>query len=78
MKNQKNPTPTPSKLSVLRQLCNLIPNHLVPKIARETGVDAKARSYLAAQREKFLDNEPVDRAEGYVRPDDADPPGAPS
>jgi hypothetical protein len=45
VKNQKNPTPTPSKLSVLRQLCNLIPNHLVPKIARETGVDAKARSY---------------------------------
>lgn len=29
----------------MRQLCNLIPNHLVPKIARDTGVDAKARSY---------------------------------
>ncbi len=45
MKNQKNPTPTPSKLSILRQLCNLIPNHLVPNLARETGVDAKARTY---------------------------------
>jgi hypothetical protein len=45
VKNKKNPTPTPSKLSVLRQLCNLIPNHMVPKIARETGVDAKTRTY---------------------------------
>ncbi len=44
MKNKKTPTPTPSKLSVLRQLCNLIPNHMVPKIARETGVDAKTRT----------------------------------
>jgi hypothetical protein len=40
-----NPTPTPSKLSVFRQLCNLIPNHLVPKLARETGVDTQARTF---------------------------------
>jgi Fe-S cluster biosynthesis and repair protein YggX len=40
--------------------------------------DPQARKYLAAQREKFLDNEPVDRAEGYVQPDDTGPPGAPS
>ena len=32
--------------SILRQLCNLIPNHLVPKLARETGVDKQARTYL--------------------------------
>lgn len=30
--------------------------------------DPDARKYLAAQRERFLDNEPVDRAEGYVPP----------
>ncbi len=42
---QQNPKPTVSKLSVLRQLCNLIPNHLVPQLARETGVDSKARTF---------------------------------
>lgn len=30
--------------------------------------DADARKYLTLQREKFLDNEPVDHAEGYVPP----------
>jgi len=45
VKKTNNPTPTTSKLSVLRQLCNLIPNHLVPKLARETGVDQKARTF---------------------------------
>ena len=34
--------------------------------------DPGARKYLAEQREKFLDNEPVDRAEGYVPPEDPD------
>ena len=38
--------PTRCKLSILRQICNLIPNHLVPKLARETGVEEKARTYL--------------------------------
>ena len=46
MKNQKTKTPTPSKLSILRQLCNFIPNHLVPKLARETKADKKARTFL--------------------------------
>jgi len=32
--------------------------------------DPAARKYLAEQREKFLGNEPVDRAEGYVPPED--------
>jgi len=42
-----NPKPTSSKLSVLRQLCNLIPNHLVPQLARETGVERKVRTFSA-------------------------------
>jgi len=29
----------------LRQICNLIPNHLVPQLARETGVEDDARTY---------------------------------
>jgi hypothetical protein len=42
---KRNTKPTASKLSVLRQLCNLIPLHLVPKLARETGVDSMARTF---------------------------------
>jgi hypothetical protein len=37
--------PTGSKLSILRQLCNLIPPHLVPKLARDTGVEDHARTF---------------------------------
>ena len=44
---KRNTKPTASKLTVLRQLCNLIPPHLVPKLARETGVDCMARSFSA-------------------------------
>lgn len=43
MKNQK--LPTASKLTIVRQFCNYIPNHLVPQVARETGVDKQARTY---------------------------------
>jgi hypothetical protein len=43
--NRINSNPTTSKLSVLRQICNHIPNHLVPQLARETGVDTKARTF---------------------------------
>lgn len=45
MKKQKRPNPTGSKFSVLKQLCNFIPGHLVPKLARETGADKKARDF---------------------------------
>ena len=45
MKNQKRPQPTRAKLSVFRQLCNLIPNHLVPQLARQHGVEEKARTF---------------------------------
>ena len=30
--------------------------------------DPEARKYLSAQREKFLDNQEVDHADGYVPP----------
>lgn len=43
--NTTNSTPTAGKLSILRQICNLIPNHMVPQLARETGVEAKARTF---------------------------------
>lgn len=43
-KNQQQ-KPTKGKFSVLRQICNLIPNHLVPQLARETGVEDDARRY---------------------------------
>lgn len=46
MKNKNRKTPTAHTLPVLRQLCNFIPNHLVPKLARETKVDKKARTFL--------------------------------
>jgi len=45
MKNRTNYKPTTGKLSILRQLCNLIPPHLVPKLARETGVEDHARTF---------------------------------
>ena len=43
MKNKK--TPAGTKLSVLEQICNFIPGHLVPKLARQTGADKKARDF---------------------------------
>jgi hypothetical protein len=46
VKKKNTKTPTPGKLSVLRQLCNFIPNHLVPKLARDTNAGEKARTFL--------------------------------
>ena len=37
--------PTAAKLTILRQLCNYIPNHLVPQLARETGVAEQTRTF---------------------------------
>jgi hypothetical protein len=45
MKTKTSYKPTASKFSILRQLCNLIPPHLVPKLARDTGVDEHARTF---------------------------------
>jgi hypothetical protein len=48
VKKTKSRTPRPpSKISVLRQLCNLIPNHLVPRLARECGVEEFCRTFTA-------------------------------
>ncbi len=45
MKKQSRSTPTRSKLSIFRQLCNLIPAHLTPQLARATGAEEKSRSF---------------------------------
>jgi hypothetical protein len=47
MKCHKQNVPTGSKLNLLRQICNLIPEFLVFKLARETGVDKKVRTFSA-------------------------------
>ena len=44
MKNNKS-VPAPAKLNLLRQICNFIPEFLVAKIARQTKVEEKARSF---------------------------------
>jgi hypothetical protein len=46
MKKKTKPSaPARSTLSVLRQLLNFIPSHLVPRLARETGAEAKERTF---------------------------------
>src|SRR5215831_76921 len=40
-------TPARCKFSIFRQLCNHIPCHLVPQLARQTGVAQQARSFSA-------------------------------
>ena len=47
MKKKNENVPAPSKLNLLRQICNWIPEFLVPKLARETGVDKKVRKFSA-------------------------------
>jgi len=44
MNNYKN-IPAGSKLNLLRQICNFIPEFLVSRLARETQVDKKARTF---------------------------------
>ena len=43
--NNNKTVPAPSKLNLLRQICNFIPEFLVSKIARETKADEKARTF---------------------------------
>ena len=45
IKKENKVVPAVSKLNLLRQICNLIPEFLVSKLARETKVDRKSRSY---------------------------------
>ena len=37
--------PARSQFTILQQICNLIPGHLVSKLARQHGVEAKSRSF---------------------------------
>ena len=41
----KQRKPTRTKVSLLHQLCNLIPTHLVPQLARQHGVREKSRTF---------------------------------
>ena len=45
MKKKTKVQPSRSTISVLGQLCKWIPTHLVPKLARQTGVNKKARTF---------------------------------
>jgi len=45
MKKHNNNIPAVAKLNLLRQICNFIPDFLVPKLARATGVQDKARTF---------------------------------
>jgi hypothetical protein len=45
MKNKTQRKPTAGKFSLLGQLCNLIPAHLAPKLARDTGVIKRSRTF---------------------------------
>jgi hypothetical protein len=45
VKNQNAIQPNRRHFTVLRQICQLIPPHLVSKLARETGVDLKERTF---------------------------------
>ena len=42
---KNNRKPTRSRFTLLRQLCNLIPNHLVPGLARQHDAQAKSRTF---------------------------------
>jgi Transposase DDE domain/Domain of unknown function (DUF4372) len=44
MKN-KSTQPTRSRFNILRQICNLIPEHLVSKVGRQTGAEDKSRTF---------------------------------
>jgi len=45
MKKKNNHVPATSKLNLLRQICNFIPEFLVHKIAGQTGARDKARTF---------------------------------
>jgi hypothetical protein len=45
MKKYNNNVPAPSKLNLLRQICNFIPEFLVAKIARQTGAQDRSRTF---------------------------------
>jgi hypothetical protein len=46
-KSKRATAPARHDFSVFRQICNLIPNHLVPKLARQTGAQRLCRTFSA-------------------------------
>lgn len=44
---KKQPKPTKHSISVLHQLCNYIPTHMVAKLARRHGIDQCSRTFTA-------------------------------
>jgi len=42
---ENQPQATRSCFTLLRQLCNLIPNHLVPGLARQYDAESKSRTF---------------------------------
>src|SRR6266568_2902638 len=55
MKNKaKSQKPTKAKFSILRQICNWIPNHLVPKLARETKARSDPQAFHKLLRQRSL------------------------
>jgi hypothetical protein len=45
MKKYNKNIPAAASVNLLRQICNFIPDFLVPKLARATGVQDKARTF---------------------------------
>lgn len=45
MKNHQNHTPAGHAYTILKQLCNLIPGHLIFHLAKEFGVDGQSRTF---------------------------------
>src|SRR5215472_14605078 len=45
MQKKTNRKPTRHSFTLLRQLCNLIPTHLVPRLARESDAESKSRTF---------------------------------
>ena len=43
--NKLKTVPARSKFSIFRQVCNLIPQHMVSKIARDTGAEEMSRTF---------------------------------
>ena len=45
--NSKKRKPARANFSVLKQICNFIPPHLVKKLSKETGAEEKARTFIS-------------------------------
>ena len=45
MQKRTTHEPTRSRFTLLAQVCNLIPHHLVPGLARRHGADARSRIF---------------------------------